>query len=121
MNWKLDDSMPIWIQLTEQITKRIVSGVYPLGEKLPSVRELAADASVNPNTMQRALSKLDDDGLTETNRTIGRTVTSSVDVVNDVRNKMAEQQVKRYLDGMAQLGFSNEQAKEMIELGENDL
>lgn len=120
MKWKLDDSMPIWIQLAEQIAQRIVSGVYPMGEKLPSVRELAADANVNPNTMQRALSKLDDDGLTETNRTSGRSVTASVEAINAERKKMAEQQMKRYLEGMAQIGFSNAEAKKMIELGEDE-
>lgn len=51
MQWKLTDDRPIWMQLTEQLTERIVSGLYPLGSRMPSVRELAAQAGVNPNTM----------------------------------------------------------------------
>ena len=72
MGWKIDDGRPIWTQLKEQMIKRIVSGTYSSGEKLPSVRDLAGEAGVNPNTMQRALSALDQDGLTITNRTSGR-------------------------------------------------
>ena len=72
MSWKIDDGRPIWTQLKEQMIKRIVSGIYSSGEKLPSVRDLAGEAGVNPNTMQRALSALDQDGLTITNRTSGR-------------------------------------------------
>ncbi len=59
MEWKLDDSRPIWMQLEEQLTRRILSGWYKAGEKLPTVRDLAAEAGVNPNTMQRALAALD--------------------------------------------------------------
>lgn len=51
MGWKIDDGRPIWTQLKEQMIKRIVSGTYPSGEKLPSVRDLAGEAGVNPNTM----------------------------------------------------------------------
>ena len=62
MEWKLDDSRPIWMQLEEQLTRRILSGWYKAGEKLPTVRDLAAEAGVNPNTMQRALVALDGEG-----------------------------------------------------------
>ena len=75
MEWKLDDNRPIWMQLQEQLTRKILAGWYHAGEKLPSVRDLAAEAGVNPNTMQRALVALDSAGLTTTNRTMGRTVT----------------------------------------------
>ena len=62
MEWKLDDSRPIWIQLQEQLTRMILSGRFRAGERLPSVRELASEAGVNPNTMQRALAGLDAEG-----------------------------------------------------------
>ena len=62
MQWKLTDDRPIWMQLTEQLTERIVSGLYPLGSRMPSVRELAAQAGVNPNTMQRAYRELEVQG-----------------------------------------------------------
>ena len=100
MEWRLNDSRPIWIQLTEQLTERIASGVYPMGEKLLSVRELASEAGVNPNTMQRALSQLDSQGLTETNRTSGRTVTDNAEVLEQVRRKLAKDKIEAFLDGM---------------------
>ena len=63
MDWRFTDDRPIWLQLTEQLTRRIITGVYPPGSRLPPVRELAAQAGVNPNTMQRALAQLEQDGL----------------------------------------------------------
>lgn len=71
MEWKLNDDRPIWLQLAEQMTRRIITGVYPPGSKLPPVRELAAEAGVNPNTMQRALAQLEQDGLAKADRTAG--------------------------------------------------
>lgn len=106
MEWRLLDSRPIWIQLHEQITERIISGMYPMGEKLPSVRELASEAGVNPNTMQRALSQLDLEGLTETNRTSGRSVTKNGEMIERVRKKLAGEKIEVFLKGMAVLGFS---------------
>ena len=70
MEWKILDNRPIWAQLQEQLTLRIIAGTYPLGSRLPSVRELAAEAGVNPNTMQRALSSLEGSGLVDNGRFI---------------------------------------------------
>ena len=89
MEWKLDDSRPIWMQLEEQLTRRILSGWYKAGEKLPTVRDLAAEAGVNPNTMQRALAALDGEGLSIPNRTIGRTVTEDEGVLEAMRSRLA--------------------------------
>lgn len=114
MQWKLTDDRPIWMQLTEQLTERIVSGMYPLGSRMPSVRELAAEAGVNPNTMQRALAQLESDGLVVTNRTIGRTVTEDVQIVEHVRTVLAQQKMDVYLTGMATLGFTQTQAAELL-------
>lgn len=118
MEWRLNDSRPIWVQLTEQLTERIVSGVYPMGQKLLSVRELASEAGVNPNTMQRALSQLDSQGLTETNRTSGRTVTDNAEVLEQVRKKLARDKIEAFLEGMEKLGFSREEIIELLK-GEN--
>ena len=85
MDWSLDDDRPIWQQLTQQLTRRIITGVYPPGSRLPSVRELAAEAGVNPNTMQRALAQLDQDGLAKADRTAGRLVTQDTEVLDRVR------------------------------------
>ena len=71
MDFKIQSSRPIWQQLTEQLRQRIVTGVYPPGSRFPAVRELASEAGVNPNTMQRAMSQLETDELVITNRTLG--------------------------------------------------
>ena len=65
MEWNLSGDRPIWLQLSQQLARRILVGAYPPGSRLPSVRELAAEAGVNPNTMQRALAQLEQDGLAE--------------------------------------------------------
>ncbi len=114
MQWKLNDDRPIWAQLTEQLTERIVSGVYPLGSRMPSVRDLAAQAGVNPNTMQRALAQLETDGLVATNRTAGRTVTEDADSVERVRQNLAEDKMELYVSGMATLGYTETQAAQML-------
>lgn len=115
MQWKLTDDRPIWTQLTEQLTERIVSGVYPLGSRMPSVRDLAAQAGVNPNTMQRALAQLEADGLVTTNRTAGRTVTEDADCVDHVRQALAQDKIDLYLSGMATLGYTADQAAQMLQ------
>lgn len=114
MQWKLTDDRPIWMQLTEQLTERIVSGLYPLGSRMPSVRELAAQAGVNPNTMQRALAQLESDGLVVTNRTAGRTVTEDSQSVDRVRQSLAEDKMEFYVAGMATLGYTETEAANML-------
>ena len=81
MEWKFTEDRPIWQQLSQQIARQILIGVYPPGSKLPPVRELAAQAGVNPNTMQRALAQLEQAGLAQSNRTSGRLVTQGQGVI----------------------------------------
>ena len=114
MEWKLDDSRPIWIQLQEQLTRMILSGRYHTGEKLPSVRDLASEAGVNPNTMQRALAGLDAEGLTVTNRTSGRTVTEDASVLEGMRAKLARELIGQFYEAAEQLGYTREQALELL-------
>ena len=78
MGWQLDKNRPIYLQLVEELQSRIVSGRYPPGTKVDSVRDLAAEAAVNPNTMQRALSELEQSGLLRAERTTGRYLTTLV-------------------------------------------
>lgn len=117
MDWKLDDSRPIWIQLQEQLTRRILSGWYKAGEKLPSVRDLAAEAGVNPNTMQRALAAMDTEGLTVTNRTSGRTVTMDESILEGMRIQLAEKIIAQFYESVEELGYTKEQALELLERG----
>lgn len=114
MKWKLDDSRPIWPQLKEQLMIAIVAGKYPMGESFPTVRELAEDASVNRNTMQRALSELENEGLVITNRTVGRTVTTDEGLVARMKETIAKQNVEKFIREMAAIGYSAEDIVEMI-------
>lgn len=95
----------------DAIEQRIFSGTYDMGEKLPSVRDLALEASVNPNTMQRALSELEERMLITTQRNSGRTVTDNAEIVQKARSEKANKLAEGYLGDMASLGF---QAKEAI-------
>lgn len=105
MSWDLKSDRPIYAQLIEQIEIRICSGIYAPGSKLPSVRELAQEAAVNPNTMQKALSKLEEDGLLYTNRTSGRFVTEDAKMIQQAKQKLAEEQISEFLEKMQSLGF----------------
>lgn len=115
MHWELHDDHPIYAQLVDEIRLRIVSGTYPLGERLPSVRELAAEAAVNPNTMQRALTELERIGLVHTQRTSGRTVTEDAPLVLATREALASAQARAFLERMEQLGFSRQEAGAYLE------
>lgn len=107
MNWKLTDDRPIWVQLTEMLTLRIVSGDYPPGAPVPAVRTLAAEAGVNPNTMQRALAELENRGLVETRRTAGRTVTEDLALIQEVRRQLAQTRIDDFKTAMRALGYTD--------------
>ena len=119
MGWNLKSDRPIYAQLIEQIELMIVSGMYPPGAKLPSVRDLAADAAVNPNTMQRALSQLETAGRLYTQRTSGRYVTEDVDKIMQTKRSLAAGLVKEFLESMGRLGFDRQQAIELLQAGED--
>lgn len=108
--WDLQSDRPIYSQLVEQIQLMVVSGIYPAGSRLPSVRDLAAEASVNPNTMQRALAQLESDGLLYTQRTSGRFVTEDVDKIMQIKNNLALELVREFIHKMNRLGYDGRQA-----------
>ena len=114
MDWKLDDSRPIWLQLSQQLARRIIAGVYSPGSKLPPVRELAAEAGVNPNTMQRALAQLELEGLARADRTAGRLVTQDTAALEAARLREARSVVQGYVQAMSALGYSRERAVELL-------
>ena len=109
MNWIFDNDRPIYVQLVEQLEMDILSGNYPLGSKLPSVRELADLLKVNPNTMQRAFLELENKGLVFTKRTSGRFVTENKNLIDDLREEYAKKSVEAFKKSMQQLGFSEEE------------
>ena len=114
MDWKLDDGRPIWPQLAQQLARRIIAGVYPPGSRLPPVRELAADAGVNPNTMQRALAQLETDGLAASGRTAGRTVTEDAAVIEAAKKARAREAVALCLQILEELGYTKPDALEFM-------
>ncbi len=114
MDWKLDDGRPIWPQLSQQLARRIIAGEYPPGSRLPSVRELAAEAGVNPNTMQRALAQLEQEGLARADRTAGRLVTQDAAVLEAARLREAQAVIRSYFEAMSALGYDRERAVELL-------
>ena len=115
MAWTLDSDRPIYAQILERIQMQIVSGVYQPGDKLPSVRELAMQAGVNPNTMQKALSELERSGLIITQRTSGRNVTEDMDMIKETRRQLAGERIRDFLKKMQELGFEREDIIAMIQ------
>ena len=103
MQWQLRGDRPIYQQLMDRLTEQIVSGQLGAGDKVPPVRELAAEAGVNPNTMQRALADLEREGLMYTNRTSGRYVTEDKEMIAKIREQIASDRISEFLAGMSQL------------------
>jgi len=114
MPWDLKPDRPIYTQLVEHIEWMILSGVYPPGSKLPSVRDLAKEASVNPNTMQRALAQLEEDRLIITHRTSGRSITEDSEMIQKARIRIAREQVSEFLEKMQKLGFDRKEILSII-------
>lgn len=114
MEWEIDSERPVYIQLIEQIQANIISGHYKPGDKLPSVRDLAAEATVNPNTMQKALSELERSGLIYTNRTSGRFITSDEEMIKNLKGKSAREQIVDFLERMKQLGFTPQETLALV-------
>ena len=115
MAWKLSGDRPIYLQLMERIQVEIVAGRYPPGSRLPSVRELAAQAAVNPNTMQKALSELETSGLVYSQRTSGRMITEDEEMIRNLRLGLAREQAGEFLEKMESLGFAPRETLELIQ------
>ncbi len=109
MAWNLDSDRPIFIQILERIRIDVISGKYQPGEKLPSVRELAAEAAVNPNTMQRAFAELERTGLVYAKRTSGRFITEDQEMIETVKSEIAKEKIRLFLDSMKELGYEKDQ------------
>ena len=115
MPWDLDNERPIYLQLMERIQQDIVSGVYKPGDKIPSVRDLALDAAVNPNTMQKALSELERSGLVYSQRTSGRFITEDTEMIKNLKRDLAAEHIRNFFQKMRPLGFSDEETLKNIQ------
>lgn len=112
--WHFSNDKPIYTQIVEHIKQLIVSGGLSPGDKLPSVRELAQEACVNPNTMQRAMAELENNGLLYTMRSAGRYITEDTELIKQVKNELAKKEISDFLQSMEKLGFSPEETVKMI-------
>ena len=115
MPWDLDNERPIYLQLMEKIQQDIIAGIYKPGDKLPSVRDLALDAAVNPNTMQKALSELERSGLVYSQRTSGRFITEDEKKLKQMKTELASEHIKDFFEKMKQLGFQEEETLLLIQ------
>ena len=120
MAWNLSADRPIYLQLMEQLALRIVSGEYRAGERIPSVRELAQDAAVNPNTMQKALAELEAKGLITTQRTAGRSITEDASMIQNVRESLAQSELRTFLLQMRRLGYTKADIGALLEKACNE-
>lgn len=114
MKWKLTGDRPIYAQLIEQLERGILTGEYPPGSAVPSVRTLAVEAEVNPNTMQKALAELESRRLIHTHRTTGRTVTEDKKMIEDLKEQLARTQINTFFEGMISIGIDKESAAKLI-------
>lgn len=106
MEWRFSDDVPLYQQIMDGIKQRIATGDWAPGQKLPSVRELAVEAGVNPNTMQKALAELEREGLLYTKRTAGRFVAEKEEITQGLQEEMLQSYVKEFLGNMESLGYS---------------
>lgn len=120
MSWTFSGDKPIYTQLVERMQLRIVTGEYPPGSRLSSVRDLAAEAAVNPNTMQRALSELESTGLVYSQRTAGRFVTEDSEKIAALRELLGREKVRRFLAEMRELGYQRAEAAALVEREEEE-
>ena len=115
MDWNISAGRPVYLQLIEQLQAAIVAGALPAGARVPPVRELAAEAGVNPNTMQRALQDLEGRGLIQTQRTAGRTMTTDTRLLEELRSGQARALAKTFWRQMQTLGLDAEQVQALLQ------
>lgn len=107
MHWKIRGDRPIYQQIVEQLIEQVASGKLLPGDKVMPVRDLATEAGVNPNTMQRALTELERRELFFTQRTSGRYVTEDKEMIKNLRDEIAAERISEFLERMNQLGFDS--------------
>ena len=115
MNWHFDSDMPIYTQLISQIKFAIVSGELPPGERMSTVRDLASEAGVNPNTMQRAFQELEREGLVFSQRSSGRFVTEDVSIIEKAKMALAQEHISKFISSMERLGYDRAEIIALLE------
>lgn len=120
MAWSFSSDRPVYLQIAQRIRRSVLSGEYPPGAQIPSVRQLALDAAVNPNTVQHAFSDLESEGIILSRGTQGRFVTDDTAIIERCRQAVAQQYVRSFLNDLRQLGIPAEQAISMIKEAEHE-
>lgn len=115
MEWSFRSELPIYTQLVEQLKLAIVSGGFQPGERLSSVRDMAAEAGVNPNTLQRALQELERQGLVYSQRTAGRFVTEDTRTIESARHALAQGQLRAFREAMKKLGYERAELSALLQ------
>lgn len=115
MSWKFDEKSPIYVQIAQHIKMQIISQEIKSGDQLLTVRELAEEAGVNPNTMQRAFSELEREGMVYSQRTSGRFVTEDTDLIMQKRREVAEAELQSFVNNMQKMGFQIDDIVSVLE------
>lgn len=114
MKWEIHSDRPVYLQLMDLIQNAIIAGIYAPGERLPSVRELAQEAGVNPNTMQKALSELERSGIVHSRRTSGRFITEDEQLIHDLKYERAVDNAKAFIRSMKDMGLNVHEIQEIM-------
>lgn len=115
MEWKFTEDTPIYLQIMEQVKMQIANGNLKPGDKMLPVRELAFEAEVNPNTMQKALSELERDGFLYSQRTTGRFVSDNVQKMESLQGELVQKQIEYFLENMRSLGHEPKESCSLLE------
>ena len=114
MGWQFNGREAVFLQISDRLRWEILGGKYSPDEQFPSVRQLAAEAAVNPNTMQKALVYLEEEGLLHAHGTVGRFVTSDQEILNAARERMRRKTVRHWLTEAKAFGISTEELIQYI-------
>ena len=107
---EFDSKIPIYLQLLEDFKVKISTGQWQPGAKIDSVRSLASEYGVNPNTVQKALVELERDGLTETRRTLGRFVTDDKKLILNLEDDSFKKIADEFIEGARNLNLAKDEA-----------
>ena len=114
MAWSFLSDKPVYVQIAERLTESVLAGEYKPGEQIPTVRQLALEAAVNPNTVQHAFSFLESEGVIVSQGTVGRYVTEDTRVIDLCRKQMTEQLIKEFANNISKLSVDKEQILKMV-------
>ena len=115
MAWSFSSDKPVYLQIANRITASVLSGEYKAGEQIPTVRQLALEAAVNPNTVQRAFLELEQNGIVVSKGTVGRYVTSDATVIEECRKQQIEEIVQKFIKKCENLSVGKDEIIDIIE------